>query len=265
MAYPPIIKAARAGDVDALLRELAAGASPETVDDETGQTVIHSAVTAGEMGADPKPTSVACVVELLKAGASPNAPDYNEWTPLHSASSIRNRSKRASTLPEPGATRILDVVEVLLEAGAEVNAYNNAGWAPIHYAAQCGHVRLVERFIRAGANVNNNTSLGVQLLAVSSKNSDYGCHRDAWPTMLRAGYSLSFLDNTDFGTPGYNLQKHAPNLNTYLRKVHAAGCFAAYEKAHLASLAKIFIPLFDGLPKEVVRVIVSFWAHAGYY
>ena len=61
------------------------------------------------------------------------------------------------------------------------------------------------------------------------------------------------------------LQRYAPNLNTYLRKVHAAGCFAAYEKAHLESLAKIFIPKFDGLPKEVVRVIASFWAHAGYY
>ena len=83
--------------------------------------------------------------------------------------------------------------------------------------------------------------------------------------MLRAGYTLSFLDNNDFGTPGYNLQKHAPILNTYLRKVHAAAGIAAYEKAHLASLAKIFIPKFDGLPKEVVRVIVSFWAHAGYY
>ena len=80
-----------------------------------------------------------------------------------------------------------------------------------------------------------------------------------------ADYTLSFLDNNDFGTPGYNLRKHAPILNAYLRKVHAAGGIAAYEKAHLASLAKIFIPKFDGLPKEVVRVIVSFWAHAGYY
>ena len=61
------------------------------------------------------------------------------------------------------------------------------------------------------------------------------------------------------------MQKHAPILNTYLRKVHAAGSIAAYEKAHLASLAEIFIPKFDGLPKEVVRVIVSFWGHAGYY
>ena len=43
------------------------------------------------------------------------------------------------------------------------------------------------------------------------------------------------------------------------------GGIVAYEKAHLASLAKIFIPKFDGLPKEVVRIIVSFWAHAGYY
>ena len=40
---------------------------------------------------------------------------------------------------------------------------------------------------------------------------------------------------------------------------------AAYEKAHLESFAKILIPRFDGLPKEVVRVIASFWAHAGYY
>ena len=178
---------------------------------------------------------------------------------------LRRASRNTLTVPEPGATRILDVVEVLLEAGAEVNAFNDAGWAPIHYAAQSGHVRLVERFIRAGANVNNSKTIGVHCFVVSSEKSNYGCHRNAWPTMLRAGYTLSFLDNNDFGTPGYNLQKHAPILNTYLRKVHAAGGIVAYEKAHLASFAKIFIPKFDGLPKEVVRVIAGFWAHAGYY
>ena len=51
----------------------------------------------------------------------------------------------------------------------------------------------------------------------------------------------------------------------YLSKVDAAGGFKKYEKAHLATLTKTFVPKFTMLPKELVRHVVSFWLHAGYY
>ena len=139
---------------------------------------------------------------------------------------------------------------LLLDAGAEVNAFNHAGWGPIHYAAQSGHVRLVERFIRAGAQVKNDSFTGVCCF-VTSVDDRYGCHGSAWPVMLRAGYNQC-------------LDSRLRERLDYFRKVFKVG-FAAYEKEHLESFVKIFIPKFDGLPKEVVRVIVSFWGHAGYY
>ena len=69
--------------------------------------------------------------------------------------------------------------------------------------------------------------------------------------MLRAGYNQS-------------LDSRLRDRLDYFSKVFKVG-FAAYEKEHLESFVKIFIPKFDSLPKEVVRVIVSFWAHVGYY
>ena len=51
----------------------------------------------------------------------------------------------------------------------------------------------------------------------------------------------------------------------YLSKVDAAGGFKKYEKAHLATLTKTFVPKFTMLPKELVRHVVSVWLHAGYY
>ena len=50
-----------------------------------------------------------------------------------------------------------------------------------------------------------------------------------------------------------------------LPKVIDAGGFKKYEQAHLAKLTKTFEPKFTMLPKELVRHVVSFRLHAGYY
>ena len=55
------------------------------------------------------------------------------------------------------------------------------------------------------------------------------------------------------------------SLLKYVRKVIDGGGFKKYEQAHLATLTKTFEPKFTMLPKELVRHVVSFWLHAGYY
>ena len=62
----------------------------------------------------------------------------------------------------------------------------------------------------------------------------------------------------------------APHRRTvnklYLERVHAAGGFKAYEKAHRAKLLTTFTPKFTHLvPPELVAHIVDLWAHIGYY
>ena len=66
------------------------------------------------------------------------------------------------------------------------------------------------------------------------------------PLFLRAGAELP-TDNTD----------------PYIVRVKNAGGFKKYAQAHLARIALILeTPL---LPPELVRKVLEFWLHAGYY
>ena len=73
----------------------------------------------------------------------------------------------------------------------------------------------------------------------------FGCRR-TWPLLLRAGAEIP-TNNTD----------------PYIQRVKSAGGFKRYEQAYLARLTAILeTPL---LPPELVRKILEFWLHAGYY
>ena len=50
----------------------------------------------------------------------------------------------------------------------------------------------------------------------------------------------------------------------YLRRVRAAGGFPNYERAHLEALTRTLSPKF-ALPPELVRTVVEFYLHAGFY
>ena len=72
-------------------------------------------------------------------------------------------------------------------------------------------------------------------------------HR-TWPLFLRAGAEIG-INNTD----------------PYIRvvRVRNDGGFKKYEQAHLARITSILeTPL---LPPELVRKVLGFWLHAGYY
>ena len=51
-----------------------------------------------------------------------------------------------------------------------------------------------------------------------------------------------------------------------VQRVRDEGSFANLARLHLNKLTKTFAPKFAGrLPPEIVRHVVSFWLHAGYY
>ena len=71
------------------------------------------------------------------------------------------------------------------------------------------------------------------------------------PILLRAGADMSYLK--------------PPFHNPYLQKIHdTPGGFKAHEKQHADALVAIFVPKL-GLPPEMIRHIVFFWAHVGFY
>ncbi len=45
----------------------------------------------------------------------------------------------------------------------------------------------------------------------------------------------------------------------------AAGGFGRYERNHLDALAAMFPPHYSHLPPEIVRLVVEYAFHAGYY
>jgi len=77
------------------------------------------------------------VTFLVENGASVKAAKKGELTPLHFA-------------------RSLDIAKFLLEKGADVNAVDNRGNTPLHDAMARGNVKIVELFLKKGADTDIN-------------------------------------------------------------------------------------------------------------
>ena len=132
------------------------------------------------------------------------------------------------------------IMSILVEAGANVDAADVHGWTALHFAIGHG---CVEVLLAAGASpnlreVNGRTPFGIALIRGRSR---------LWPLLLRAGAEIP-TDNTD----------------PYIVRVRNAGGFKKYEQQHLARITAILTPT-PRLPPEMVRKILEFWLHAGYY
>jgi ankyrin repeat protein len=252
----PIHHAADKADVDALTTLLASGASAQAQDDHYGHTPLHKLFTwdkKNERGED----HIACFELLLRYGADVNARSHDGSTALN-------------YLTAGGTTGQL--VEMFINAGADVRMASRAtGATPLHYAAEGGDCDAVRLLIRAGAaldvvNVAGKTPLELAITAPFGYNN----HR-TYPILLRAGAPLPDLEhisNSNRGLP-------------YLRKVRAAGSFANYERLHISKLTLMLTPKPDSdggqlgvnpvvnplrrLPTEVIRKVVAFAFHAGFY
>ena len=71
--------------------------------------------------------------------------------------------------------------------------------------------------------------------------------RRVWPLLLRAGAEIP-----------------TNNTHPYIVRVRNAGGFKKYAQEHITRMKAILTPT-QRLPDEMVRKVVEFWLHAGYY
>ena len=83
--------------------------------------------------------------------------------------------------------------------------------------------------------------------------------------LLRAGGAIigKISDHMFTGDPADYC--FSQGIGLYFQKVIDAGGFKKYEQAHLARLTKTFAPKFPVLPPEMVRHVLTFGFHAGFY
>ena len=137
------------------------------------------------------------------------------------------------------------MLSLLIQSGVEVDATCNSGATALHIAARRGSVDSVEVLLAAGAALDARTLAGKSPLDMALVHRS----RRAWPLFLRAGAELPAAGSY--------------HPDPYLGRVIAAGGFKRYEQQHLARIASILeTPL---LPPELVRKVLAFWLHAGYY
>ena len=221
-----IHKAARAGNVEKLRRLLAEGVSPDAVYNEHAFYMTKTPLHC-LCQRNNGGDRAACFELLRDAGANLEASDSEGYRPLHFAA----RSKS------------VELVSLLVQARVNVNATGNGGITALHLAGRRGAADCVEVLLAAGA------SLDARLSPSGMRPFDIAITRPyhrMWPLFLRAGAEIP-TDNT------------AP----YIVRVRNAGGFQRYAQAHVARIASILeTPL---LPPELVRKVLAFWLHAGYY
>ena len=119
----PLLRAAKAGDVEAVRLLLAHGANPNLPNIQ-GVTPVMAAAGLGSNEIDTRgrfktePELVACVDLLVKAGADVNAHDHNGSTALHGAALFGYD----------------DVVKDLVAHNADINAKDKKGMTPLDSA-----------------------------------------------------------------------------------------------------------------------------------
>ncbi|MFD5422532.1 ankyrin repeat domain-containing protein [Streptomyces sp. NPDC127069] len=160
-----LLDAARAGDTDAVRAALAAGAAPETRDEDL-RTPLLLAVLGDH---------VAAAEVLIAAGADPNAPDSREdspWLVTGVTGSVRmmrallpagpdlkrrNRFGGVSLIPAAERGHVGYVRAVLAETDIDVDHVNRLGWTALLEAVILGdggdrHEEVVRLLLAAGAD-----------------------------------------------------------------------------------------------------------------
>ena len=240
---PAIHAAVRNLDIDAVRRELAAGADVDVFDEE-GYTPLYVACKATPIPCMIMMTPTwtkkvrereAIVAALLRAGANVEArrSSYSR-TPLQGA--VWDRRCPPS-----------NVVAQLIAAGADIEASDNC-FHVLYTAAQNGRGDTVSQLLAAGADPHRRTSNTNKVTSLHGATLTRNSH--AYAPLLRAGAALPEPDRR----------------NAYLDKIAATpGGFKAYEKEHRRRLTAVFANKFPMLPVEVISHIVLLWGHCGDY
>jgi len=167
----------------------------------------------------------------------------------------RERELRRQRLGEGGEVGSFVVLEA---AGPENSAqvWVLGDWPPARVAAMAasnGSPEIVRMLLEAGADVDVKAPPPGGLTAMDYA---YTSRRFAaiCPLLLRAGSELPK------DRPIWPLISENP----YLNRIKAAGGFKNYERAHLVALTQTLSPKL-ALPPELVRTVVEFYLHAGFY
>ena len=160
---PPLLIAARRGDLKALEASIAARVDLNAVDG-WGRTALYRAALYGQVGA---------VKRLITAGADREVMTPEDfWTALHVAANGNDaaviqalvagkaniEARKDANYKTPLLVALMnqapDAVKALLAAGADPNVWTDGDTTAVRRAALYGHLAMTEALIAAGARVN---------------------------------------------------------------------------------------------------------------
>jgi ankyrin repeat protein len=160
---PPLLIAARRGDLKALETSIAARVDLNAVDG-WGRTALYRSALYGQ---------VDVVKRLIKAGADLEVMTPDDfWTPLHVAASGNDaaviqalaagkanlEARKDPDYMTPLMVALMnqapDAVKALLAAGADPNVWTESDTTAVRRAALYGHLAMTKALIAAGARVN---------------------------------------------------------------------------------------------------------------
>ena len=127
-SVPPLIEAARFGNIELVTLLLGNGADPNLLG--TSETSALSLAVENE--------NKNVVTMLIKAGADPNLVDRSRLIPLSRAVQSRDQ----------------ETVKVLIEAGASIHPPDSIPYSPMFLAITFGDVSMVEFLLQQGADVS---------------------------------------------------------------------------------------------------------------
>ena len=248
--------AAQRADLAALRAALAAGTHRRASSFELPR-LLDQLRNATETG------NVAALCAALAAGA---ATVVDSWRTGLSSKSALGRVVETKQGVDISVGRRTACVRALLLAGASASAPvlghgGNGSHIALHDAAYLGLSTVCRLLLDAGADVNarhmmlsENYYTPLYYAATRSHGSERAERNQKAIALL---LSRGAVDGPD-------IDKY--ESSSYLKKVRAAGGFSKYERQHRAMLVASYAPKFSHLlPPELVSVVISFWAHVGFY
>ena len=150
-------------------------------------------------------------------------------------------------------------MRALLSAGAWASApingnENDNDHTALHDAAYLGLYTVCRLLLDAGVDVNAPHTLWRDTYTPLYYAAKKGPMREPNQKVIALLLSRGAVDGPEVA-----------NI-PYLKKIRAAGGFSKYERQHRAMLVASYAPKFSHLlPPELVSVVISFWAHVGFY
>ena len=127
---------------------------------------------------------------------------------------------------------------------------------PLHEAAFLGLYTVCRLLLDAGVDVNAPHTL--------YRDTYTPLHYAANRSHAERNQKIIALLLSRGAVDGPDIDKY--ESSSYLKKIRAAGGIAKYERQHRAMIVASYAPKFSHLlPPELVSVVISFWAHVGFY